>query len=682
MKVPPHDGEGRRCKVPAIVPACSEEIDLSAGGRRPPRPAVAARKAGKRCAADNTCSWQLDESSLNWGTNRNAPPEVAGDCGWQPGPDPQCVQPTFTGPAPGAVDVQLRTADASPMLHMRALLPIATLQKVARYTADNVERHLAAKGEEELPLHRSRDTCMAPGDITWEVIEIWLAVRCRTGMLNEHVPVSEMWCVDSWAYQPDIADIMPEHKYQFLNRFISFADPNDPAQEVERGEVGFDRQRKRRELSDEVTKRWPMVYHPHQHLSVDDVIEPNKHQQCVRVKFKASVHSGNMGDGVADCHSHYMLGYKQRYWDSPELANRERKRGAAEHASSTTVLQLLQLYQHKGHVCFLDRGYGHVQMQRTLQRRGIASTSMMQVNRKGLPRGLLHLLDSMMDEKWQWCVLHRDGFELQIWRDSKLCMCLTSCHTGPQVGYLGRGTAGESVVWRVWTPQGLYTYNTFGRSGVDGNDQLRDMLNMARRRCVRDGTKGILFLFDITITNGYIMWKEARDVVASSLKDSKYQFEKEWVLQVLQAHKGVRAFRPLVVLDRPTPLTELKTKSVVCTTSTQVLAVQAVQHNRHKLFLVREAVEAGEFEYGVHTQQSHQERYLECKGRCAVCYQARQEGGGSNTSLANIWCHHACLACSHGSRMKWFHRECFPLWPAHQDEAANEWADIHSSSSD
>ena len=89
VKVPPHDGDGRRCKVPAIVPAGCEEIDLSGGGKRPPRPAVEARKAGKRCAADNTFNWQLDEAGINWATNRNAPPEVVGDCGWQPGPNPQ-----------------------------------------------------------------------------------------------------------------------------------------------------------------------------------------------------------------------------------------------------------------------------------------------------------------------------------------------------------------------------------------------------------------------------------------------------------------------------------------------------------------------------------------------------------------------------------------------------------------
>ena len=64
----------------------------------------------------------------------------------------------------------------------------------------------------------------------------------------------------------------------------------------------------------------------------------------------------------------------------------------------------------------------------------------------------------------------------------------------------------------VFLLAGLYTYNTWGRSGVDGNDQLREMLNMARRRCVRDGTKGMLFLFDITLTNGYIMWKMVREV--------------------------------------------------------------------------------------------------------------------------------------------------------------------------
>ena len=211
--------------------------------------------------------------------------------------------------------------------------------------------------------------------------------------------------------------------------------------------------RKRRELSDLVTGQWTKVYRPHQSLSLDDVIEPNKHQQAVRCKFKASVHSGTMGDGLADCNTHYMLDYKPKYWDEPEIMNNERQRRASDKANTTTTKKLLQPHGGKGHVVFLDRGYGHVQLQKELLAMGIHSTSMMQCNRKGLPRELLQQLEQAL-EKWDWCLLHRDGWELQVWQDSKLCICLTCCHTGPTVGFLGRGADGSEVVWRVWTPQG------------------------------------------------------------------------------------------------------------------------------------------------------------------------------------------------------------------------------------
>ena len=223
--------DGTNCKYPAVVPGHAEEIDLATGSERPPRPAHEARRASKRCAAENPFTWGLDETDLNWSSRNVAPPEKAlGDCGWAPGPSPGCALPPFTGGPPGAVKDALRRDTAAPLDYVRELLPRQVLQKVAQYTADNLINHLEAKEERGDPLSRVRDTCMQPEEITWETIELWLAVRCRTGMLNEHVPVSKMWDQDSWAYQADIDELLPLHKYHFLNRFVSFADPNDDSQ--------------------------------------------------------------------------------------------------------------------------------------------------------------------------------------------------------------------------------------------------------------------------------------------------------------------------------------------------------------------------------------------------------------------------------------------------------------------
>ena len=223
--------DGTKCMRPAVVPAEAEEVDLSTGAQRPPRPAHEARRASKRCAAENPFTWGLEESDLNWGTRNLAPPEKAlADCGWAPGPSPGCALPPFTGGPPGAVKAALRQDTVAPLAYMRELLPRALLSKVAKYTADNLNKHLEGKEEEGETLLRQRDTCLKPEDITWDTIELWLAVRCRTGMFNEHVPVAQMWEPDAWCYQADIDELMPYHKYQFLNRFVSFADPHDECQ--------------------------------------------------------------------------------------------------------------------------------------------------------------------------------------------------------------------------------------------------------------------------------------------------------------------------------------------------------------------------------------------------------------------------------------------------------------------
>ena len=96
----------------------------------------------------------------------------------------------------------------------------------------------------------------------------------------------------------------------------------------------------------------------------------------------------------------------------------------------------------------------------------------------------------------------------------------------------------------MWCPEGLFSYNVFGRSATDGHDQDRKKLCIAERRTVRDGVKDGMFGLDILFTNGSIIkndlapsttkaWKREQDY-------TKVKFCQEWTKALLEKVTGTR----------------------------------------------------------------------------------------------------------------------------------------------
>mmetsp|Transcript_1131 Transcript_1131/g.1783 ORF Transcript_1131/g.1783 Transcript_1131/m.1783 type:complete len:174 (-) Transcript_1131:86-607(-) len=156
-----------------------------------------------------------------------------------------------------------------------------------------------------------------------------------------------------------------------------------------------------------------------------------------------------------------------------------------------------------------------------------------QANRVGLPRELIsqvaadladcpakcnHKPEANGCRRHMWTVVHKEGFELVMWQDTKLILTYGNFFSGTRAGLLSRGAHGDTESFSVWVPEPTWHYNIEGRSATDGGDQARKKLSIAERRIERAGVKGISFVFDILFTNGAVIQRMLQPSTTSIAK--------------------------------------------------------------------------------------------------------------------------------------------------------------------
>jgi hypothetical protein len=132
-------------------------------------------------------------------------------------------------------------------------------------------------------------------------------------------------------------------------------------------------------------------------------------------------------------------------------------------------------------------------------------------NRVGIPRRAIAMAQQLIDDsaspKWAWVVFSKGVYELLVWNDGSVVYWFGNSCRAKQTGLLKRSAPGGIQVCFVDSPEAPWAYNTFGRSGVDGQDQGRKEQQTSSRRTLRAGTKGALFGVDVAITNAWIAKK-------------------------------------------------------------------------------------------------------------------------------------------------------------------------------
>ena len=206
-----------------------------------------------------------------------------------------------------------------------------------------------------------------------------------------------------------------------------------------------------------------------------------------------------------------------------------------------------------GHCVWMDNGLGTIKVLKACRRLGHHGTSLMNVNRVGIPRRLIALLrkrvrcpkgcshevTSEACTRFSWFVMHKGPWELSIWFDignqvkGKGCVISVSdCTSCTRTNTLSRTVGRRTQL--VAVPEPIGGYNLYGRHGLDISDQQRKRLSLAHRRLLRQGPKRHLFDMEISFCNGVSVRNTKRDV-SGDAHDTVWDFADEYCDNVLSA---------------------------------------------------------------------------------------------------------------------------------------------------
>lgn len=578
-------------KQPSIM---SRNLQLLQGSRNARRPGKLARLHNAFSIAQVAWADEYEQPDT-WEEAEDMPDENRiEDCNWEPGPV-QRKPPKFHGRTPGPSDASI--THASPVsAFLNTQLTRAIVQKIVQYTIEHCEQWRSAhpdwrKNCIECSVKRPRK------QFTVNQVHLWLAARLRLAQLKPEIPAYSLWDKSSSLFDVQVFAAMTFNQFQWINRHASFADvpratahnPDDTEsdsdvsdQDVEEEshedaddvEVASDDDqqdtsatpvvskvlsvgdphRKRRELTDLACTAFGAAWYPHQFLGVDEAVRAHKHWGKMRIRFKAAVHSGSLVDCLNDCVTKYTMWFEEQHWRKKSDEEDPNSCASRLCRAAETLFDPGKSISTSNYCISLDRGYGHIQAQEELAKRGIFSSAMIAANRVGLPRKYLEHLASELgscpdkcthDDEAQDCrrftftALHKKAstsstesaqteaacadWELCCWQDSQLLISFGNFFSTTRCGLLSRGSHGSKYSYSVWAPEAIWHYNIQGRSATDGADQLRKKMCLAERRIVRAGVKGMTFVFDLAFTNAAIMWQFLnRTQVSRSVLEKKF----------------------------------------------------------------------------------------------------------------------------------------------------------------
>lgn len=483
------------------------------GARHERRPSAVAKKCGVRRSTDVSQADSFEGNNNSWADARRMPAEKnASDVG----PIDRSLPP-FNGPLPGPTNSAI-TSTSTERSIMRELLTDEFEDKVHKFTCQRVGAYRQKHKEWEQMTGDMEHAC-GHREVDFlklsklgrqrfrELFDVWVAAKLRVAQVKPEMPAWAFWGKEPLA--PALHDrvldgVITYRQFQWCNRHMSFADAVDDAsegedegeasmdneegedncEEVEEGEevaAGVNMQRahdtfrKRRELTDLANKSFAAAYNPHQHCGLDEGTRSTKHWEKIRVRHKASVHSGTFVDMLNDCRIYYCMYAEEQTWRSKELEGQDVnsiERRLQRAAKCLVDKQKDRNGRSTANDCMsLDRGYGHVGAQHRLWVvDGVYTNAVMQANRIGLPRsfiaevqkelqnfprGCSHKPDDRNCRKFMWTVVHKQPFELCLWQDSKLILSNGNFFSGTRAGLLARGTYGDQKSYSVWAPEGI-----------------------------------------------------------------------------------------------------------------------------------------------------------------------------------------------------------------------------------
>ena len=330
--------------------------------------------------------------------------------------------------------------------------------------------------------------------------------------------IRDYWSRSKVLSTPFFPSVMSRDRFLSILRFLHL---NDSSLQKKQGEEGYDRLFKVRPLLEHMSGVFPLYYQPRQHLSIDEMMIGTR---C-RISFLQYLPKKPTKWGIkvwilSEAKTGYVLSF-QVYTGS--------ENGKDKGVGRRVVLDLLNGYQGKNHLLYVDNFYTSVELLLDLLKIGVYCTGTARTNRKYFPKELVPPKTTMEMGNYRFAVSEKFLLTAAWWKDRRDVFIMSSLHKQATETVLKR-PKGSKDKKEVSCPSMVVDYNQH-MGGVDLTDQHISYYSMSGRKTLKWWKKVMWRLLDIAVVNSWIIFRS--NFPDSSIKTQKL-FRQKLVEEMVQ----------------------------------------------------------------------------------------------------------------------------------------------------
>nr|XP_046228017.1 piggyBac transposable element-derived protein 4-like [Scatophagus argus]XP_046235978.1 piggyBac transposable element-derived protein 4-like [Scatophagus argus] len=300
------------------------------------------------------------------------------------------------------------------------------------------------------------------------------------------------------------ASVMPGYRYEAILALFHMSDPaDDVANDLLRGQPGFDGLCRLNPLQDQILTACRAYYHPRQNLSVDERMVATK----ARIGMKQFMKEKPTKWGyklfvLADSSNGYTCDFT--------IYEGKARTPSGQGLSFDSVVNLLRVpYLGTGYGVFVDNFYTSAKLFVHLHGIGFGACGTVRESRLGFPRTTINALPKAAargDMRWI-----RSGPLLFVkWKDTRevaMCSTIHKAYTGKTSARRVKNK--RTGIWsteNIPIPEPVSAYNKF-MGGVDLSDALIKYFSVTQKTR-RWYMKLFLHFVDIAVVNSFLLYKE------------------------------------------------------------------------------------------------------------------------------------------------------------------------------
>ncbi|XP_030609340.1 piggyBac transposable element-derived protein 4-like [Archocentrus centrarchus] len=344
-----------------------------------------------------------------------------------------------------------------------------------------------------------------------------------------HLPkLSDYWRKGTAFQVPFPATIMPRDQFMSILSCIHMSDPEeDKIQEEKKGTRDYDRLHRVRPLMDLISMRCKAIYHPRQHLSVDERMVATKARLGIKQYMKAKPTKWGLKFFVLADVNGYTIDF-QLYTGKAEIFS-------GHGLSFDVVCSLVQKsYLGSGYVIYIDNFYTSPLLFRHLRQLGFGACGTYRKGRVGVPTTHENALTKKSPRGSIRWIRDRDLLYIK-WMDTRevsMCSTLHSVYSGDVVERWEKGPDGTKQKVSVPRPTTVTEYNKH-MGGVDTSDQMITTTSV-HRKTMRWTTTVFQHLIDIAATNSFVVHKEQCSIMQQKPR-TRQAFTEELAVSLMGA---------------------------------------------------------------------------------------------------------------------------------------------------